>query len=111
IREQLLEQARKVDVGVPPAKPGVREAMSVPAANEEDTVTRFAKEYSELALPFGWVKSPLAWWHNDPGSKSISLFGWLLTAFAVSFGAPFWFDLLNKTLGLNARLTVAKSKS
>ena len=22
--------------------------------------------------------------------------GWLLTAFAVSFGAPFWFDLLNR---------------
>jgi hypothetical protein len=26
------------------------------------------------------------------------LLGWLLTAFAVSFGAPFWFDLLNKIM-------------
>jgi hypothetical protein len=26
----------------------------------------------------------------------VKLFGWLLTAFAVSFGAPFWFDALSK---------------
>jgi hypothetical protein len=26
------------------------------------------------------------------------LFGWLLTAFAVSLGAPFWFDALNKIM-------------
>jgi hypothetical protein len=24
--------------------------------------------------------------------------GWLMTAFAVSFGAPFWFDVLNKVM-------------
>jgi hypothetical protein len=26
------------------------------------------------------------------------LLGWLITAFAVSLGAPFWFDLLNKIM-------------
>ena len=26
--------------------------------------------------------------------------GWLLTAFAVSLGAPFWFDLLNRFINL-----------
>ena len=26
----------------------------------------------------------------------VKLLGWLLTAFAVSFGAPFWFDALSK---------------
>jgi hypothetical protein len=35
--------------------------------------------------PFTWVRFGL--W---------SLLGWLITAFAVSLGAPFWFDMLNK---------------
>jgi hypothetical protein len=48
-----------------------------------------------LGLPIGWknihgTKIPgfpfLAW----------SIVGWLITAFAVSLGAPFWFDVLNK---------------
>jgi hypothetical protein len=28
------------------------------------------------------------------------IFGWLLTALAISLGAPFWFDLLNKFMQL-----------
>jgi len=40
-------------------------------------------------LPIGW-KVPL------PNDTSGSLLGWLITAFAVSLGAPFWFDVLNK---------------
>lgn len=29
-------------------------------------------------------------------SNPLTIFGWLLTAVAVSLGAPFWFDTLNK---------------
>ena len=36
-----------------------------------------------------------------------SLFGWLITALALSLGAPFWFDLLNKLMKL--RTSVAPS--
>ena len=28
--------------------------------------------------------------------------GWLMTAFAVTLGAPFWFDLLGKIVALRA---------
>jgi hypothetical protein len=38
-----------------------------------------------------------------------SLLGWLITALAISLGAPFWFDLLNKLMKL--RNTVAKPSS
>jgi len=31
-----------------------------------------------------------------------SIFGWFLTALAISLGAPFWFDLLNKFISLRA---------
>lgn len=46
-------------------------------------------------LPTGWrdvPKSDLL----DVRFLAISLLGWLITACAVSLGAPFWFDLLNK---------------
>jgi hypothetical protein len=47
-------------------------------------------------------------WHENP-FKSFSLvawlgrlFGWLLTILAVSLGAPFWFDLLNKFINIRS---------
>ncbi|HVE59492.1 MAG TPA: hypothetical protein VNB22_21965 [Pyrinomonadaceae bacterium] len=50
----------------------------------------------KLGLPIGWN------W-NDPNlvpqsweGGLLKIFGWLITAFAISLGAPFWFDLLNK---------------
>ena len=41
-----------------------------------------------------WPRS-LAEWKDQLGSH---LLGWVLTAFALSFGAPFWFDMLNKIM-------------
>lgn len=52
---------------------------------------------STLRLPIGWQKND-----NDGWSSAImeqapgSIVGWLLTALAVSLGAPFWFDMLNR---------------
>ena len=49
-----------------------------------------------LGLPIGWGKNPV--WDSSqvvPAVKAHGI-GWLLTAVAVSFGAPFWFDVLNK---------------
>src|SRR5262249_35083996 len=39
--------------------------------------------------------SPLPSWSGVTGWSSL---GWLVTAFAISLGAPFWFDLLNKVM-------------
>jgi len=33
------------------------------------------------------------------------IIGWLITALALSLGAPFWFDLLNKLMNLRSSLT------
>jgi hypothetical protein len=35
---------------------------------------------------------------NHAGIDLLSPLGWLATAFAISLGAPFWFDLLNKVM-------------
>jgi hypothetical protein len=58
-------------------------------------------QLQSLQLPIGWPKE------QEPGDYSRSfpreprdiffrLLGWLFTALALSLGAPFWFDLLNK---------------
>ncbi len=39
--------------------------------------------------------------------KNKPLLGWFLTAIALSFGAPFWFDLLNKFMKLRSSLPIA----
>lgn len=43
---------------------------------------------------------------NQVGSGLYTLGGWLLTAIAISLGAPFWFDLLNNFI--NLRMNGAK---
>jgi hypothetical protein len=79
---------------------------------ETDADARNACATQELAtlkvggLPIGWSSgcgtdlarclswsdtAPLHWW-----DLPLKLVGWGLTAFAVSFGAPFWFEALSK---------------
>jgi hypothetical protein len=66
-----------------------------------------ADAYSEAAMPIGWSEEAVHLWDRTPTALTVVL-GWFLTALAACLGAPFWFDLLNKTLGLNARLTGAR---
>jgi len=51
------------------------------------------EQLSALGLPIGWDPDRRAEVSN---SIFQHILGWLLTAFAISLGAPFWFDLLNK---------------
>jgi len=63
-------------------------------------------ELQQLDLPIGWVNdmarpktADFAAWLGYTIQK---FFGLLITAFAVTQGAPFWFDLLNKVTNLRA---------
>jgi len=49
-----------------------------------------------LALPIGYDTSKHLWMNVSAGSLVVVLAGWLLTAIAMTLGAPFWFDTLNK---------------
>jgi hypothetical protein len=51
---------------------------------------------SAASLPIGWSEFP------KPDQWPTLVVGWLITAFAVSLGAPFWFDLLNKFINVRA---------
>lgn len=63
------------------------------------------QEIAALSLPVGWSRGwvpPLTGEGKRPtdiwNQWGILFIGWLLTALAASFGAPFWFDLLNKIM-------------
>jgi hypothetical protein len=57
-----------------------------------------------LRLPIGWGDTVAGPWPTAAEWEKVgehiwdSLFGWLLTAFAISLGAPFWFDTLNRIM-------------
>jgi hypothetical protein len=40
--------------------------------------------------------------HPSQKGGFMTFFGWVLTAFAISLGAPFWFDLLNKVIKMRS---------
>ncbi len=68
------------------------------------------KEIKSLSLPIGWsggFKQVYGLKEKPKTEEWLfafvwALVGWLLTAGAVSFGAPFWFDLLNKFLTIRS---------
>jgi hypothetical protein len=60
-----------------------------------------------LGLPIGWPGNPVgpeAWLDRLRDQTPTHAMGWLLTAIAVSFGAPFWFDLLNRFIRVRSAL-------
>jgi len=44
---------------------------------------------------------------RDLGDFLLSLLGWIITALALSLGAPFWFDLLNKLMKLRGSVSTS----
>lgn len=98
-------------------------AERIPPKKTSDTVQVFAAKAGidslyQLGMPIGWNwKSQLNPNHDATTNLNaipefsstvglssslwqwfIKLIGWLITAFAISLGAPFWFDMLNKVM-------------
>jgi hypothetical protein len=42
------------------------------------------------------VKDTDTYYYVSPYGVVLMVLGWLITAFAITLGAPFWFDVLNK---------------
>jgi len=55
----------------------------------------------KLKLPIGWAVTPAP---ANPGEWLLKVLGLLLTAFAATLGAPFWFDVLNKVTMIRGSL-------
>ena len=92
VRAAVVEQAGTVAQGDQPDPDQVRDQL---------------RELDELNLPLGWrlgagrQADPTRWPVNLP-EYGIKLLGLLITAFALSFGSAFWFDLLKKFVGIRS---------
>lgn len=81
------------------------ETASADTAFLTRTYEQVRQDLDEMSLPIGWTGgwgSPRR--GNEPGTDGIwnqvlaPIIGWLMTAFAATMGAPFWFDMLNKVM-------------
>lgn len=56
-----------------------------------------------IPLPLGWpadATHPIMTLFGQAVRRRSTLFGWFFSTVALSMGAPFWFDLLNRAVGL-----------
>ncbi|MGC4088189.1 MAG: hypothetical protein QM756_09865 [Polyangiaceae bacterium] len=72
----------------------VASAQAVVATAKVPNQEKAREVLEQLELPIGWNRTSIpegcAWFNR--------VLGWLLTAFAATLGAPFWFDVLNKVM-------------
>ena len=66
------------------------------ANSPECRVSKNIGQLKEFGLPIGWDRANEKVVPRDFPSWALKFLGWLVTAAAISLGAPFWFDLLNK---------------
>jgi len=122
LREQLVAQANDYLKNHPDldrelkAKEAAIDSLSRPASTKDslknnleqtrvlrdslvNQATRLVKEDISTVnniLGMGWPNNFL----NPADCDGYSIVGWLITALAISLGAPFWFDMLNKLMKL-----------
>jgi hypothetical protein len=82
-------------------------ATDEPCDEGPDCVATDLNAIRALDLPLGWPSVNPVHWNKDayaedvrvphhPGDWGLKIFGLVVTAAALTLGAPFWFDLLNK---------------
>jgi hypothetical protein len=75
-----------------------KSVSSVDAQSAKEIMDELKKD---IKLPIGWDSQPF---------QLRNIFGWLLSAVLISFGAPFWFDLLGKIVNVR-KISSAPSNS
>lgn len=80
---------------------GLRQALvaQVEDADEDLDAEQALDRLEELQFPIGWQEANRP---DDGGEWAMAVLGWVLTAIALSVGAPFWFDLLGRVSNLRA---------
>ncbi len=115
-----LVAAAQARAGQPLTDPNAATATQV-------QIKQYTDQLNSIGLPFGWREADLppvpfpaavagqSWFeHTLLTAEALAtlivlllythLFGWLITAAAISMGAPFWFDLLGKVISVRSTL-------
>lgn len=94
IADVLYRDQPKRDAIVAAAE-GYAAASQQTGQTPQDRVEANYKKIQTLGFPIGWTEADVPTDVNDVLRK---IFGLLATGMAVSLGAPFWFDLLNRIM-------------
>jgi hypothetical protein len=98
VRAAVLSAAEAYSRGpAPEAQPSTTPdttgaALALAIARADSAIARL-DSVAAFGVPLGWRGERLEWW---------TVPGWLITALAISLGAPFWFDVLNKVMNIRA---------
>jgi hypothetical protein len=101
LREAVVRSAQEyarasAGTGAPAPDPTAKEkACKANQNSPECRLERALTEIRGLGLPIGWGEQPGQSSDTNPLARFL---GWLITAAALSLGAPFWFDVLNKII-------------
>jgi hypothetical protein len=86
----------------PTGRGAIAQAAGQATANPEiKDVYKSIQEEEKVGLPIGWkaATSPVG---RDTQAWLWAIAGWLFTAGALTFGVPFWFDLLGRLNSLRS---------
>ncbi|MBX3317986.1 MAG: lipase family protein [Phycisphaeraceae bacterium] len=93
----------------------VREALVEHAQGAElsgaGTREQAKRELLKIGPVIGWTEGEWEEIRKDPGTALSKLLGLTITAFAITFGAPFWFDVLKKLANLRTSLSPSDKQS
>jgi hypothetical protein len=80
---------------------GLRKGLVAQVEHQQESTTgrQALTDLKDLGFPIGWEEENRP---DDVGGWLLALLGWLITALAVTLGAPFWFDALGKVSNLRA---------
>ncbi|HMP13596.1 MAG TPA: hypothetical protein PKD70_06935 [Saprospiraceae bacterium] len=112
-RQQILELASNFVAGNTTLQTPVAEAPTTANTDQvqqltvlrDSLYTILTQEIQQIPSPLGlgWQQSPQAQIAAADNTVFFLLFklgGWLVTALAISMGAPFWFDMLQKVINI-----------
>jgi hypothetical protein len=101
LRAQMVSLGGKVVEEGPPPAATTTEQVNVSGA---EVIAKLQKaEVALRPLPLGWRLSPAFWdgsWWLVGWNVIVKIVGLLVTALALSLGAPFWFDVLSKFMNI-----------
>lgn len=92
------------------AEATAKEPLPQDAKGTRERAQQMSAEIQKLGLPIGWVRGSddpkaskdLKELPSDMGGWALKIIGLFLTTGAVSLGAPFWFDVLNKLVNIRS---------
>jgi hypothetical protein len=129
LRDSVVAEAEAYAKNAPaPASTAAPQPAPTPPtdASSVETIQSLRKQLAQLDLPVGWILPGQR--SYDPENRDFRLWpgirphkgtwqqwvwlwlstirfhllGWLVTAAAISLGAPFWFDMLNKVINIRS---------